>query len=148
MAPNPVYRRILLPVDGSLSMLPLVYRCLAFAADTDARVVALHVTPLACTDGAAPACADCIAATHASLERAARILEEVAGTARALGVQCDCMVLTGAQPWEVIVQAAISRHADLICMGSHGRHGVAEQVLASQAQRVLEHTQLPVLLFR
>jgi nucleotide-binding universal stress UspA family protein len=79
---------------------------------------------------------------------AGRILQNVAETARTLGVPCECQVLTGAEPWRDIVRAALDHHADLICMGSHGRHGVSEHILASQTARVIEHTHLPVLLFR
>jgi len=127
-----MFKRILLPVDGSLSMTPLVHQCLAFAAGIGAAVVAVHV---AAAGGAAQA-------------HAARILEDVAGAARTLGVPCTSHVLAGAEPWQAILAAAAEHGADLVCMGSHGRHGVAEHVLASQAARVLEHTRLPVLLFR
>ena len=131
---KPVFGRILFPVDGSLSMTPLVHACLAFAAGIGAEVVAVHVV--------APATAD------AALAHAARILQDVAGTARTLGVRCECRVLTGAEPWQEIVRAALDHHADLICMGSHGRHGASEHILASQAARVIEHSRLPVLLYR
>ena len=134
---QPMFQRLLLPVDGSLSMTPLVHRCLAFAASSGAAVVAVHVAAVADAAGAG-----------ATLARAARILQEVADTACTLGVQCECKVLTGAEPWREIVRAALDQNADLICMGSHGRHGASEHILGSQAARVLEHVHLPVLLFR
>jgi nucleotide-binding universal stress UspA family protein len=126
-----MFKTILLPVDGSLSMTPLVRKCLAFAASIGAAVVAVHVADAA----AAPA-------------HAARILEDVTGAARTLGVACTSHVLAGAEPWCAILAAADAYGADLICMGSHGRHGATEHVLASQAMRVLERASLPVLLFR
>lgn len=126
-----MFKRILLPVDGSLSMTPLVHKCLAFAASIGAAVVAVHV-----------------AAADASQAHAARILEDVDGAAHALGVPCTSHVLAGAEPWRAILAAAEDNDVDLICMGSHGRHGATEHVLASQAARVLEHARLPVLLFR
>jgi nucleotide-binding universal stress UspA family protein len=135
-----------LPVDGSLSMTPLVHKCLAFAAGIHASVVAVHVARSPGADEAGPAAPDTPATADAAL--AGRILQEVADAARMLGVPCDCRVLNGAEPWRAIVRAGAEFGVDLICMGSHGRHGAAEHVLASQAARVLEHTQLPVLLFR
>jgi nucleotide-binding universal stress UspA family protein len=132
---QPMFRRILLPVDGSLSMTPLVRTCLAFAAGTGAAVVAVHV--VTDTDAAG-----------AGRIHAGRILQNVAETARTLGVACECKVLTGAEPWREIVRAALDHHADLICMSSHGRHGASEHILASQTARVIEHAHLPVLLFR
>jgi nucleotide-binding universal stress UspA family protein len=126
-----MFTNILLPVDGSLSMTPLVHKCLAFAAGIGAAVVAVHVADSAASPG-----------------HAARILEDVAGAARTLGVPCTSHVLAGAEPWQAILAAADAHDADLICMGSHGRHGATEHVLASQALRVLEQARLPVLLFR
>ena len=135
-----MFRRILLPVDGSLSMTPLVATCMAFAAGIGAAVVAVHVIPLPDSADTAPALA-----TQAHAER---ILQQVADTARTLGVPCECKVLSGAEPWQAIVRAALDYHADLICMSSHGRHGASEHILASQTARVTEHAPLPVLLFR
>jgi len=161
-----MFTHILLPVDGSLSMTPLVHKCLTFAASIGARVLAVHVVRLAAGEGlveadavgrsGAEAAADvgagpptsAGAADGTALAHAARILQEVAGAAAERGVPCDCAVLTAAEPWRAIVKAAASHDVDLICMGSHGRHGESEHVLASQAARVLEHTRLPVLLFR
>lgn len=135
-----MFQRILLPVDGSLSMTPLVATCLAFAAGIGAAVVAVHVVPP--SDNADAGLAS------ATLAHAERILEQVADTAHTLGVPCECQVLTGAEPWQDIVRAALDHHADLICMSSHGRHGASEHILASQTARVIEHAHLPVLLFR
>ena len=50
--------------------------------------------------------------------------------------------------WRGILEAAQSGGADLIVMGSHGRSGIEKLVLGSVAQRVVQHTQLPVLLVR
>lgn len=135
-----MFQRILLPVDGSLSMTPLVATCLAFAAGLGAAVVAVHVVP-------PPDAAD-TASALTTPAHAGRILQQVADTARTLGVPCECKVLTGTEPWQEIVRAALEHHTDLICMSSHGRHGASEHILASQTARVIEHAHLPVLLFR
>lgn len=47
---------------------------------------------------------------------------------------------------EAICQAAERFDANLICVGTHGRSGVAKAVLGSIAQGVVAHTQRPVLL--
>jgi nucleotide-binding universal stress UspA family protein len=111
---KPVFGRILFPVDGSLSMTPLVHACLAFAAGIGAEVVAVHV----------------VSPPHAAL------------------AMPGSPATAGAEPWQEIVRAALDHHADLICMGSHGRHGASEHIMASQAARVIEHSRLPVLLYR
>jgi nucleotide-binding universal stress UspA family protein len=41
------------------------------------------------------------------------------------------------------------RHeCDLIFMASHGRKGIAGLLLGSEAQKVLSHSKIPVLIYR
>lgn len=46
---------------------------------------------------------------------------------------------------ENILEAAREQHADLIVMGTHGRHGLAHLLLGSVAERVLRNASCPVL---
>ena len=57
-------------------------------------------------------------------------------------------VIEGHVVHEGILDAATSEAADLIIMGSHGRHGIEKLLLGSVTQRVLSHTTLPVLVVR
>jgi nucleotide-binding universal stress UspA family protein len=57
-------------------------------------------------------------------------------------------VLESNEPAAAIAQAAERLDADLICMGTHGRGGVARAALGSVALGVLPHTQRPVLFAR
>lgn len=135
-----MFKHILMPVDGSLAMLPQVVRCLRFAADAGARVTALHVVaPEAGNDSGANAA------------RASQIMQQVVREAAELGVVCDTRVVEGAAPWRAIVDAAAAggvAGVDLICMASHSRPAVAGQALGSQASQVLMHAAVPVLVLR
>jgi nucleotide-binding universal stress UspA family protein len=51
-------------------------------------------------------------------------------------------------PYEAIVTAAKDKGCDLICMASHGRKGVKGLLLGSETQKVLTHTDVPVLVYR
>ena len=42
----------------------------------------------------------------------------------------------------------IEQGADLIVMGTHGRHGLRRVVLGSDAELVIRHTSVPVMLLR
>ena len=46
---------------------------------------------------------------------------------------------------ENILETAREQNADLIVMGTHGRHGLAHLLLGSIAERVLRHATCPVL---
>jgi nucleotide-binding universal stress UspA family protein len=57
------------------------------------------------------------------------------------------VVLVG-QTARAIVETARERHADLIVMGTHGRHGMAHLLLGSVAERVVRTAPCPVLTVR
>jgi nucleotide-binding universal stress UspA family protein len=68
--------------------------------------------------------------------------------AREAGVPFDGVVVEGDQPWKAIVETARARGCDAIAMASHGRSALGGLLLGSQAQRVLAHSTLPVVVFR
>lgn len=57
-------------------------------------------------------------------------------------------VLESPDPAAAIAQAAERLGADLVCLGTHGRSGVAKALLGSVAQGVVAHCKRPVLLAR
>jgi nucleotide-binding universal stress UspA family protein len=75
-------------------------------------------------------------------------LARVARSAREAGVACHTSMLEDDQPYRAIVAAADKHDCGLIVMASHGRRGVQALVLGSETQRVLTHTQRPVLVVR
>lgn len=79
---------------------------------------------------------------------AANILSGVRDIAASAGVACDTAHIKDQFPAEGIVDAAKRLDCDLIVMASHGRRGVARLLLGSQANRVLTHSSVPVLIYR
>ena len=63
---------------------------------------------------------------------------------RARGVTCEGSVLVG-RPDTVIVKHADETRADLIVLGTHGRHGIGHALLGSVAEKVVQHAHCPVL---
>ena len=51
-------------------------------------------------------------------------------------------------PAEAIIELAKLNHCDLILMASHGRKGIAAVLLGSETQKVLTHSQIPVMVYR
>jgi nucleotide-binding universal stress UspA family protein len=78
----------------------------------------------------------------------ARLRELVPIDAGVKSVSTQVHVVEAAEPATAICQAAERLDADLICLGTHGRGGVAKAVLGSTATCVLENTRRPVLLSR
>jgi nucleotide-binding universal stress UspA family protein len=54
-------------------------------------------------------------------------------------------VLREGRPWEQVLAVAREQGADLIVVGSHGRHGLPRAVLGSVAEKVVRLSPVPVL---
>src|SRR5688572_9813922 len=70
-----------------------------------------------------------------------RVLAEPAASA---GVLADVEVRYGS-PARELLGASADRHADLLVLGSHGRHGYERVVLGSVTSRILHTATCPVL---
>lgn len=83
------------------------------------------------------------------LEAAAReALAAASSAAKAASVPANILMVESDHPHEAIIAAAKLNGADLILMASHGRSGVKAVLLGSVTQKVLTHTDLPVLVCR
>jgi nucleotide-binding universal stress UspA family protein len=79
---------------------------------------------------------------------AANILRGVTEAAARVRVSCETVHFKDQFPAEGIVEAAKRLGCDLIVMASHGRRGMSRLLLGSQANKVLTHSTIPVLIFR
>ena len=76
----------------------------------------------------------------------AQLAARIPGDAGSRGIVTETHVLEGGAAWLGIWQHAGRVNADLICMASHSRDVAASLVLGSQAQAILQHSRIPVLL--
>jgi nucleotide-binding universal stress UspA family protein len=80
-------------------------------------------------------------------ERLRRELDaRVPEAAAARGISTTLEVMVGSAPWLAIWQHAGRVNADMICMATHSRDALASAVLGSQAQALLQHSRIPVVL--
>jgi nucleotide-binding universal stress UspA family protein len=63
-------------------------------------------------------------------------------------VETELLETAGQRVADRIVEAAKRWEADLIVMGTHGRHGIQHLVLGSVAEAVIRSAPVPVLLVR
>ena len=75
------------------------------------------------------------------------VLDGVAGTARAIGVEAECYARRG-DPAEAILDVAEEQEADLIVVGSKGMHGSRRFLLGSVPDKVSHHAPCSVLIVR
>ncbi|KOF52078.1 MULTISPECIES: universal stress protein [unclassified Achromobacter] len=145
-----MYQHILIPTDGSPLSTDAVRQSLQLAKSLGARVTLLtveepfHVFAL----GATQIAKSLTEYQEAMRVQADRILGEAAEQAQSLGVPCETLRVTHEDPFQAIIDTAVSRQCDLIAMASHGRRGMSAIVLGSQTQKVLTHSKVPVLVYR
>ena len=144
-----MYKRILVPTDGSLITEKALASALALAKLAGAQLQVLAVkepfpySALSETQPIAPQ------EFFDSQERIARArVHSASEAAAAAGVPCEAFTVEAAHPWEAIVEQAKVGGCDLIVMASHGRRGMSALLLGSETQKVLTHGTLPVLVVR
>ena len=145
-----MYKRILLPTDGSEASRRAILAGVDFAKELGAEVVGLTVTPEFHTLTVNSEMLEDTPEQYAeaSRQRAERILDDVRAAARDVGVACSCEQAVSDNPYEVIIATAVRNGCDLIVMASHGRRGVKALLLGSETQKVLVHSAIPVLVHR
>ncbi len=145
-----LYRRIMVPVDGSATSLRGLKEALRIAKAQKAKLVLLHVLDefyLAATPELAVSYNEVLAALKSGGQR---ILAKASALARAAGVKPQTVLaetLAGRAGPEIVRQARRCG-ADLIVLGTHGRRGLQRLALGSDAEQVVRGARVPVLLVR
>ncbi len=145
-----MYEHILIPTDGSEFSRNAIMHGTGLAKTVGAKVTGVAVT--------APWQSLLMAESTMTVpveeynkkaaEHARADLAVISETARTAGVECETIHVVGDFPYQEIIEIAKSKHCDLIVMASHGRRGVAAMLLGSEAQKVVTHSHLPVLVCR
>lgn len=131
-----MYRRALVPVDGSPEAEAIIPFFAEIAGPLDLEVVLLRVLPAGELDD-----------PHQRRVDAAEYLAPLAAELRGRGVRTNTVVRHG-EPATEILAAGVEDGADVIAMTTHGRSGLGRLLLGSVAEAVLRRAQVPVLLMR
>ncbi len=139
-------RRILCPVDFSVSSNHAVNYAAAFASAYHAELHLIHVIhPPAYGVGADGINIDVTAQVTEYIENTCRErVHELAETVRQTHPAVQEQVVAGV-PFLEIIRAARAIQADLIVMGTHGRTGIAHALIGSVAEKVVRKAPCPVL---
>jgi len=146
--------RVLLAVDGSPCSDAAVTRVLTrfTPADTEVRVVHavewLKEMPFCFQYGRGPSAAgDAVDSRNASFARAEALVDRICGRFERAGFSAT-VATPDADPRHGIVDEARRWKADLIVIGSHGRHGLDRLLVGSVAEGVLRHAPCGVEIVR
>lgn len=144
-----LFKKILVPVDGSRHSLNAV--CMA------ARIAKVHGSELRLVHVVDELLLGQLA--RFSDKKRESIREELRNTARAflddmrceasreLAATCEVLIREGV-PHEIILEEATNWGADLIVMGKVGQRGVSHILLGSVAERVIEFSDVPVMVVK
>ena len=136
-------KKMLIPLDGSELSERVLPHIELLAKQSSAEVILLRVVPFTWPneflhvremgDKLDKEASDYLFALHAQLEEK--------------GVKGECCVNEGSVP-EVICDFAREREVDVIAMSTHGRGGIKRWALGSVADKVIQGSPVPVLLYR
>lgn len=142
-----MYKRILVPLDGSTlaeAVLPYVQDLAKF---TKAEIVLLRV---AVNPAMEYSFTDPSIASHIIRDMEAETktyLDAVCNRVEQEGIKTSYLIREGSVA-ESILEVADAMEADMIAMSTHGRSGLKRWVMGSIADRVVRHSPIPVLLIR
>ena len=142
-----MYKRILVPVDGSETSNKAVVAALQMARENGGRVRLVHVLDELAYLSGYEIGGDLLKVAR---DYALKVLDDALAMAKSAGVPTDTKLMEapGARLGEVVADEARSWEADLIVTGTHGRRGVGRVLLGSGAEQVLRLAPVPVLAVR
>lgn len=147
-----MYQRILVATDGSTLSKKAVNSAIALAQLSGAELLALKVVPRYPQSyfegGLALPASDIAKVEKQWATQGQAVVDAVAKSARAKGLQAKAVVAKSDLISEAIIATAKKNKCDLIVMASHGRKGIKRLLLGSETQQVLTHTHIPVLVLR
>lgn len=139
-----MYRRILVPIDGSPASIRGVEEAIRLARPMSGRIRLLHAIDELSVANAGYA-RDGLAELRTE---AARLLDRSAGRARCAGVEVDTVLhdeMDGTVA-SLVADEARRWRADLIIAGTHGRRGLGHVLLGSSAEQIVRESPVPVML--
>jgi len=143
------YRSILVPIDGSETSDRGLQQAIQLGLMNHGRLRLIHVVDeLSMVDAFEPALTlDWVGCLR---EGGRWILDQAAKRVREAGLSVETLLVDdfGRRVWTVVAEDATNWLADVVVLGSHGRRGFDRLLLGSDAEQILRHSPVPVLLVR
>jgi nucleotide-binding universal stress UspA family protein len=150
-----MFRRILVPIDGSSTSNRGLDEAIGLASDQKAKICLLHVIDELVVTGGADGMMymppsyidDYIRALRAGGKK---LLARAEAKVRKHGIEVETVLLetVGRRVADQIIKQAKKWRAEVIVLGTHGRRGMSRVVMGSDAELVVREAPVPVLLVR
>ena len=129
-----MFKRILVPVDGSATSNKALTAALQLARDSGGRVRVTHsLDELAYLSG---------------FEYSGEVLKIARESAAKVLDDAQLVDQPGQRLGQTVSEAALAWEADLIVVGTHGRRGIGRVLMGSGAEQVIRIAPVPVLVIR
>jgi nucleotide-binding universal stress UspA family protein len=142
-----MYRRILVPLDGSKVAEGVLPHAKSLAYSEGAELILLTVAANPTLDFAFSDPGLAQSAVEEQEERSKKYMSKIESDLQAAGFKTSTLLRIGSIA-EVILEVAEELAVDVIAMSTHGRTGPARWLLGSIAERVVHNSKVPVLLIR
>jgi nucleotide-binding universal stress UspA family protein len=145
-----MYKRILVPVDGSHTSTLGLQEAVRIAKEAGARVRLVSVVDELVVTQNFEGYVNPGDLIDSLRETGKKAIAKGVALARRHGVEAESVLheTVGKRVADLVIQEAKKWKADLIVMGTHGRRGINRMVLGSDAEAVLRNTTVPVLMVR
>ena len=148
-----MYKKILVPVDGSDTANAALQEAIKLARSESTGLRIIHVADSSAAIWDSEFTPIDLEQIRESVRSFARgVLEQAQRTAREAGIEAETRLIEMETPGQrvakVIAEHAREWPADLIVIGTHGRRGIDHFLLGSVAEGVMRLSPVPVLLVR
>jgi nucleotide-binding universal stress UspA family protein len=146
-----MYKRILVPVDGSGTSRRGLQEAIALAGLTGGQLRLLHVvdelSAAMSMSGQGVVSADMFQLLR---EGGEQVLAEALAVVQSHQLVADSVLIEGftGRLCDHVLAQARQWGAEIIVLGSHGRRGVGRMVMGSDAEQIIRTAQVPVLVVR
>ncbi|MEO7336296.1 MAG: universal stress protein [Caldimonas sp.] len=145
-----MYACILVPIDGSPTARHGLDEAIRLAVELRSRLCLVHVVEARLLMAEVTALLPPDRLLDDWRAAGQRMLAEAIDGASRHGLVAEGKVRCepGLRVWETILDEAAQSGAELVVMGTHGRHGLQRLAIGSEAEMVLRESPVPVLLVR
>lgn len=137
--------KILVAHDGSAHAGKALQEASNIALLMAAEITILNVAPNLCLSEVSDS--ECSLISNSLHSEAEGAMKKVADELATKGIKAEIVIKIG-HPVEMIVDTAKEIGADLIVIGSHGRHGAKRFLLGGVSAKVVEHAPCHVLVIK
>jgi nucleotide-binding universal stress UspA family protein len=147
-----MYRKILAVTFGTELSVKAVREAAQLASALGAKLLVLHVrSPMDIphhAEGGALSRLGEEKMTEEIVDEERKLLEAAVDMAASIGIKAETAFIADLSPYEAIIRVCQEQHCDLIVMATRIRHGLPGFFVKSETQKVLMHSEIPVLVVR